>query len=81
MHSYHNNYYYYFHNIDVAKLAIISKFAQFEFKYGDIECGCIMFDSLLSYYPHRVDLWCVYLDMMIHTNDITTVRLVQMNYC
>ena len=32
-----------------------------------------MFDSLLSYYPHRVDLWCVYLDMMIHTNDITTI--------
>ena len=65
---FHNNYryYYYFHNIDVT---IISKFAQFEFKYGDI----------LSY-PRRVDLWCVYLDMMIQTNDITTVRLVQMNY-
>ena len=72
-----SNYYYYFHNIDVA---IISKFAQFEFKYGDIERGRTMFESLLSSYPRRVDLWCVYLNMMIQTNDITTVRLVQMNY-
>ena len=39
-----------------------------------------MFESLLSSYPRCVDLWCVYLDMMIQTNDITTVRLVQMNY-
>ena len=37
-------------------------------------------ESLLSSYPRRVDLWCVYLDMMVQTNDITTVRLVQMNY-
>ena len=72
--TYFDNYYYYFHNIDVTK------FAQFEFKYGDIERGRTMFESLLSSYPRRVDLWCVYLDMMIQTNDITTVRLVQMNY-
>ena len=71
------SFYYYFHNIDVT---IILKFAQFEFKYGDIERGRTMFESLLSSYPRRVDLWCVYLDMMIQTNDITTVRLVQMNY-
>ena len=71
------NYYYYIHNIDVT---IISKSAQFEFKYGDIEHARTMFDSLLSSYPRRFDLWCVYLDMMIQTNDITTVRLVQMNY-
>ena len=34
-------------------------------KYGDIERGRTMFDSLLSSYHHRVDLWCIYLDMMI----------------
>ena len=66
--------------IIIIDVTIILKFAQFEFKYGDIERGRTMFDSLLSSYPRRVDLWCVYLDMMIQTNDITTVRLVQMNY-
>ena len=68
--------------IFIIDVAIVSKFAQFEFKYGDIhvERGRTMFESLLSSYPRHVDLWSVYLDMMIQTNDITTVRLVQMNY-
>ena len=51
--------------IIIIDVPIISNFAKFEFRYGDIEHGPTMFDSLLSSYHHRVDLWCVYLDMMI----------------
>lgn len=43
---------------------VISKFAQMEFKAGDIERGKTLFESLLSTYPKRVDLWMVYLDVM-----------------
>lgn len=43
---------------------VISKFAQMEFKSGDIERGKTLFESVLSAYPKRVDLWMVYLDVM-----------------
>lgn len=43
---------------------VISKFAQMEFRSGDIERGKTLFESLLSTYPKRVDLWLVYLDVM-----------------
>lgn len=43
---------------------VISKFAQMEFNSGDIERGKTLFESLLSTYPKRVDLWMVYLDVM-----------------
>ncbi len=54
---------------------IISKFAQFEFKFGDTERGRTMFESLLSSYPKRVDLWSVYIDMMTKTGKVDIVRL------
>ena len=54
---------------------IISKFAQFEFKFGDPERGRTMFESLLSSYPKRVDLWSVYIDMMTKTGKVDIVRL------
>lgn len=43
---------------------VISKFAQMEFKSGDVERGKTLFENLLSTYPKRVDLWIVYLDVM-----------------
>lgn len=44
---------------------VISKFAQFEFKYGSVERGRTVFESLIGNFPKRVDLWNVYLDMQI----------------
>lgn len=41
-----------------------SRFAQFEFKFGDVERGKTMFENLLSDNPKRTDLWKVYGDMI-----------------
>lgn len=55
---------------------IISKFAQLEFKCGEPERGKTMFESLLSSYPRRIDLWSVYIDMMIKLGENKPVRYV-----
>ncbi len=59
----------------ITEVTIISKFAQYEFKFGDSERGRTMFESLLSSYPKRVDLWSVYIDMMSKTGNISAIRL------
>lgn len=41
---------------------LISKFAQFEYKYGNAERGRTVFESLIGNLPKRVDLWNIYLD-------------------
>lgn len=46
-------------------MALISKFSQLEYKYGEAERGRTMFESLLSTYPKRVDIWSVYIDMVL----------------
>ena len=55
---------------------IISKFAQYEFRYGEPERGRTMFESLLSSYPRRVDLWSIYVDMLTRLGDKGKVRYV-----
>ena len=49
-------------NLDVE---MVNKFAQLEFKYGDIERAKTMYDSLLFTYPNRTDIWSVYIDMLV----------------
>ncbi|XP_063291098.1 protein RRP5 homolog [Pelobates fuscus] len=44
---------------------VISKFAQLEFHLGDAERGKALFESTLSNYPKRTDLWSVYIDLMM----------------
>jgi len=46
-------------------LAVISKFAQLEYKTGSRERGRTMFEGIVGNFPKRVDLWSVYLDMEI----------------
>lgn len=41
-----------------------SRFAQFEFQFGDVERGKTMFENLLSDNPKRTDLWRVYESMI-----------------
>ena len=50
------------------------KFAQLEFKFGEPERGRTVFESVLSNYPKRVDLWSIYIDMMIRLEDPQPVR-------
>uniref|UniRef100_A0A5F8HAI3 Protein RRP5 homolog n=1 Tax=Monodelphis domestica TaxID=13616 RepID=A0A5F8HAI3_MONDO len=44
---------------------VISKFAQLEFQLGDAERAKAMFETTLSSYPKRTDVWSVYIDMII----------------
>jgi len=48
-------------------LAVISKFAQLEFKFGSPERGRTIFENILATYPKRVDIWSIYLDMEMRT--------------
>lgn len=53
---------------------VIAKFAQLEFRYGDIEKGRTMFDKVLTSYPKRTDLWSVFIDLMVKHGSQKDVR-------
>ncbi|KAI3352853.1 hypothetical protein L3Q82_019426 [Scortum barcoo] len=53
---------------------VIGKFAQLEFRYGDTEKGCAMFDKVLTSYPKRTDLWSVFIDLMVKHGSQKEVR-------
>lgn len=57
-------------------LSLTSKFAQLEFKHGDAERGRTLFETLLSQWPKRLDLWNVLIDMEISHggDDMAIVR-------
>ncbi|VDK53776.1 unnamed protein product [Anisakis simplex] len=55
---------------------VINRFAQMEYKYGDSEQGKTLFESILSAYPRKVDVWSVYLDMLIKNDKISEARQV-----
>ncbi|XP_050709588.1 protein RRP5 homolog [Eriocheir sinensis] len=38
---------------------LINRFGQLEFRFGETECGRTMFESLLSTYWKRLDIWSV----------------------
>ena len=46
-------------------LDVISKFAQMEFKMASTERGKSLFESILVNYPKRIDIWLIYLSMLI----------------
>ncbi|XP_040569759.1 protein RRP5 homolog [Lepeophtheirus salmonis] len=50
------------------------KFAQMEFKYGEIERGKTIFETILSNYPKRIDLWNVYADTLVKAEEIQATR-------
>ena len=57
-------------------LALTSKFAQLEFNSpnGDPERGRTIFETLLSQWPKRLDLWNVLLDLEIKQGDQAVIR-------
>ena len=59
---------------------IVNKFAQLEFKYGDIERAKTMYDSLLFTYPNRTDLWSVYIDMLVKYDQKEEARYLVIDY-
>lgn len=53
---------------------VIAKFAQLEFRYGDVEKGKSMLDKILTSYPKRTDLWSVFIDLMVKHGSQKDVR-------
>ncbi|XP_030586460.1 protein RRP5 homolog isoform X2 [Archocentrus centrarchus] len=53
---------------------VIAKFAQLEFRYGDVERGRNMFDKVLTSYPKRTDLWSVFIDLMVKHGSQKEIR-------
>ncbi|KAM8805938.1 protein RRP5 homolog [Eudromia elegans] len=53
---------------------VISKFAQLEFRLGDPERAKALFESTLSSYPKRTDIWSIYMDIMIKHGSQKEVR-------
>ncbi|KAN0023901.1 hypothetical protein ACTFIV_008291 [Dictyostelium citrinum] len=51
------------------QIKVINKFAQLEYRLGDIERGRTIFEGLVSNYPNRTDIWNIYLDMELRDKD------------
>lgn len=57
-----------------ADIDLISRFAQLEVKFGQLERGKTLFDTLLMSYPKRTDLWLVYIDTLTKAGDVESAR-------
>uniref|UniRef100_A0A915PIT9 S1 motif domain-containing protein n=1 Tax=Setaria digitata TaxID=48799 RepID=A0A915PIT9_9BILA len=57
-------------------VTILSRFAQLEFKFGDVEQSKTIFESILNSYPKKTDVWTVYIDLLIKTGKIEDARQV-----
>ncbi|KAG7169026.1 RRP5-like [Homarus americanus] len=55
---------------------LINRFGQLEFRFGEAERGRTIFESLLSNYPKRIDIWSVYVDILRKNGDIEGARHV-----
>ncbi|NXI55078.1 RRP5 protein, partial [Chloroceryle aenea] len=53
---------------------VISRFAQLEFRFGDPEHAKALFESTLSSYPKRTDIWSIYMDIMIKHGSQKDIR-------
>merc|ERR1712113_261679 len=60
---------------------IATKFAQIEFRYGDPERGKTLFETILSNFPRRTDLWSVYVDQLVKTGDTDAARALYRAHC
>ncbi|CAG9531341.1 unnamed protein product [Cercopithifilaria johnstoni] len=55
-------------------ITILSRFAQLEFKYGDMEQSKTIFENILNSYPKKTDIWTVYIDLLIKAKKIDDAR-------
>ncbi|KAK6741823.1 hypothetical protein RB195_009599 [Necator americanus] len=60
---------------------LISRFAQMEFRKGDLERGCTLFESLVTAYPKKTDVWIVYADLCLKHSGIEAARQVLERAC
>lgn len=45
-------------------------------KFGQIERGKTLFDTMMMSYPKRTDLWLVYVDTLTKAGDLESARYV-----
>ncbi|RCN28881.1 hypothetical protein ANCCAN_25370 [Ancylostoma caninum] len=60
---------------------LISRFAQMEFRKGDFERGRTLFESLVTAYPKKTDVWIVYADLCLKHVGIEAARQVLERAC
>jgi len=53
---------------------ITTHFARLEFKFGSVERGRTLFESLVSNFPKRTDIWSIWLDMEIKVEETDKIR-------
>ncbi|KAL1138312.1 hypothetical protein AAG570_010000 [Ranatra chinensis] len=53
---------------------LLSRFALIENEYGHAVESHALFESVLTSYPSRVDIWFIYVDMLIKAGSITLAR-------
>lgn len=57
-------------------VAVIVQFAKMERQYGEGERAEALLEQIVGVYPQRVDVWCVYVDMLMKSSDINNIRQV-----
>ena len=62
-----------------ADIELISRFGQLEVKFGELERGKTMFDTLMMSYPKRTDLWLVYIDTLTKAGHLESARYVSLS--
>lgn len=60
----------------LSDVTIISRFALLENKHGSREQAQSLFENLLTSYPQRVDIWNIYVDMLVKSDCIDLARFV-----
>ena len=55
---------------DFSDVALIAKFAQLEYKHGQVEFGRSLFEDLITTLGKRTDIWDLYLDQEIRQGDV-----------
>lgn len=63
---------YFFHNL--LDVTMISRFALIENSDGSSEEAQTLFEHVLTSYPARIDVWNIYIDMLIKSNKIDLAR-------
>lgn len=65
-----------FINVFLIDVDMLVQFAIMEFKYGEQSQGEVLFETILSSYPGRVDVWNSYVDQLVKKSCIDLARRV-----
>ncbi len=57
-------------------VSVTTKFALMEFRAGEVERGKSVFETLVTNYPGRTDLWSVYVDALVSAGEVEAARAV-----